>query len=205
LPTAPTLLDLVTVQGPWIVLLLAVLETSFVTGLVVPSGVATSIATGLALEQDTSVLAVAVAALAGGAIGDSIGFWIGRRGRERWLGGPGRFARRVREVQARSSVYLKGRPFLSVTIARVISFVRTVMPMAAGMSGMSYLRFLPYELLGLVLWCALYVAMGAGAGQGWVWAIQLFDRWAVLWAALAAGLLWVYLRRRPMRKRKGRA
>lgn len=204
MPTAPTLLDLVTVQGPWIVLLLAILETSFITGLVVPSGVATSLATGLALEQGSSVSAVAVAALVGGAIGDTVGFWIGRRGRERWLGGSGRFARRVRDVQARSSPYLTGRPFLAVTIARLISFVRTVMPMAAGMSGMSYVRFLPYELLGVVLWCSLYVAMGAGAGQGWVWAIQFLDRWAVLWAAIAAVLLWLYVRRRPIRRRRRR-
>ena len=130
------------------VFLLAILETSFVTGLIAPSGVATSIATGIALEEGSSVLPVVLAALAGGAIGDNVGFWIGRSWRERWVSGSGRFARRVRDIQMRSDPYLSGRPFISVTVARMISFVRTVMPMAAGMSALPYVRYLPYELLG---------------------------------------------------------
>jgi membrane protein DedA with SNARE-associated domain len=198
----PTLLDLVTVHGPWIIFLLAVLETSFITGVLVPSGVATAIATGIALEEGASVLPVAFAALAGGALGDSLGFWIGRAGRAHWVAGPGRFARRIRFVQERSAEYLSGRPFLSVTIARLISFVRTVMPMAAGMSGLPYLRFLPYELLGLSLWCAFYVVMGAGAGQGWMWVIRLLDLWVLLVGAAALGaLFWFLVRRRAATSR----
>jgi membrane protein DedA with SNARE-associated domain len=196
LSPAPTLLDLIAVHGPWIVFFLAILETSFITGLIMPSGVATSIATGIALEEGGSVLPVALAALAGGAIGDSVGFWIGRTQRERWLSGDGPFARRVRDVQARSEEHLSGRPFLSVTVARVISFVRTVMPMAAGMSGLSYVRYLPYELLGLLVWCALYVAMGAGLGETWVLAIRLFDSWAWLLGSGVVVVAWLVLRRR---------
>jgi membrane-associated protein len=204
LTSASTLLDLVTVHGPWIIFFLAILETSFITGLFVPAGVATSIATGIALEEGGSVLPVALAALAGGAIGDSLGFWIGRGGRDYWSSGGGRFARRVREVQERSDFYLSGRPFLSVTVARLISFVRTVMPMAAGMSGMPYLRYLPYELLGVVAWCALYVAMGAGAGEGWVLAIRFFDSWAWVLGAVAAVVLWRVWWRRGARGRARR-
>jgi membrane-associated protein len=201
LPPAPTLLDLVAVHGPWIVFLLAILETSFITGLFVPAGVATSIAIGIALEEDASLLPVALAALAGGAIGDTAGFWIGRGGRDHWRSGSGRFARRVREMQARADHHLSGRPFLSVSVARVVSFVRTIMPMAAGMSGMSYVRFLPYELLGLVVWCALSVAMGAGAGEGWVLAIRLFDAWAWVPGVIAAVVVWRLLWRRGARGR----
>jgi undecaprenyl-diphosphatase len=204
LPEAPTLLDLVVVHGPWVVFLLAILETSFVTGLLVPSGVATSIATGVALEDGSSVLPVAIAALAGGAIGDSLGFWVGRRGREHWLSASGRFARRVREARTRAAPYLSGRPFLSVTIARVVSFVRTVMPMAAGMSDLPYRRFLPYELLGVSVWCALYMAVGAGAGEGWAAAIRFFDSWAWVLGGVAAVVLWVVLRRRRAARARAR-
>lgn len=197
----PSLLDLVTVHGPWVIFALAVLETSFVTGLLVPSGLATAIATGIALEEGASVVPVVLAALVGGAIGDSCGFWVGRAGRRRWAEGPGSFARRVRFVQERSGVYLSGRPFLSVTIARVVSFVRTVMPMAAGMSGFPYLRFLPYDLLGVSVWCLLYVAMGAGAGQGWMWVIRLLDLWALAVAGLALVVgFWLLVRRRSARR-----
>jgi membrane-associated protein len=205
LPDAPTLLDQVAVHGPWIIFLLTILETSFVTGILVPSGVATALATGIALEEGRSVVAVALAALAGGAIGDTIGFWIGRFGREHWLSGSGRLARRVRDAQHRSAHYLSGRPFLSVTLARCVSFVRTLMPLVAGMSGLTYPRYLTYELLGLVLWCSLYVAIGAGLGEGWIWVFRLFGLWALALLAAIATVVWLLVRAGRKRRRKQRA
>ncbi|MSR36223.1 MAG: hypothetical protein EXR95_06195 [Gemmatimonadetes bacterium] len=204
MPPAPTLLDQVAVHGPWIIFLLTILETSFVTGVLVPSGAATAMATAIALEEGTSVLAVALAALAGGGIGDTIGFWIGRAGRGYWVGGSGRIARRVRSAQQRSAHYLSGQPFLSVSVARVISFVRTVMPLAAGMSGLTYLRFVTYELLGLVLWCSLYVAIGAGLGEGWIWVGPLFGLWALAIVAGVGTVVWLVTRARSGRRRRHR-
>jgi membrane-associated protein len=133
-----------------------------------------------------------------------VGFWIGRKGRERWSRGPGRLARVVRSVRSRTAHYLGGRPFLSVTIPRLISFVRTAMPLAAGMSGLSYSRYLRYELIGLVLWCALYVTMGVAVGEGWHWAAQMFGldgTTALLLLVVAAGFV---VRRRFIRWRARR-
>ena len=155
LQPVPQLLDLIAVHGPWLLFLLAILETCFVTGLVVPSGLATSLATAVALEEGVTLLPVAAAATIGGSIGDSLGFWIGRKGRERWVEGSARWAGRVREIHAEASRIFGGHPFPSVTVARLISFVRTVMPMVAGMSPLPYPRYLSYELVGVVLWCAL--------------------------------------------------
>ena len=195
-------LDLIAVEGPWLLFILAVLETCFITGLFVPSGVATSIATGVAMEAGQPLWPVAVAALAGGALGDSLGFWVGRFGKERWLSGGGRVARQVRVVQDRAEEYFGRSPFISVTLARVISFVRTVMPLAAGMSDMSYRRYLPFELLGLAIWCALYMAMGVAAEQGWSLALRLFGPLgAVITAALVVGA-WMVVRRRGRVRRK---
>ena len=125
--------DQVATHGPAYLFVLAVLETSFVTGLVVPSGVATSVATIIAIEGRLDVAPIVVAALVGGFTGDTIGFWIGRLWGNRVLTTESRWTRlfgvRRDEVEG-----LFGRhPVYSVTIARLISFVRTVMPMAAGM------------------------------------------------------------------------
>ena len=171
MPSVSDFLVQVALQGPWLLLVTALLETSFVTGLFVPAGADLSFATAFALGQGSSLLALAAAALSGGAIGDSVGFWIGRKGRERWSRGPGRLARVVRSHPAH---YFGDRPFLSVTIPRLISFVRTTMPLAVGMSGISYYCYLRYELIGLVLWCALYMTMGVTAGEGWHWVDQMF-------------------------------
>ena len=155
LQPVPHRLDLIAVHGPWLLFLLVILETCFVTGLVVPSGLATSLATAVALEEGVTLLPVAAAA----TIGDSLGFWIGRKGRERWAG-------RVREIHAEASRIFGGHPFLSVTVARLISFVRTVMPMVAGMSPLPYPRYLSYELVGVVLWCGVVHDDGRCGGRG---------------------------------------
>ena len=196
MPSPPPLLDLITVHGPWLLFLLAVLETSFVTGLAVPSGVATSLATAVALEQGASLLPVALAAGGGGAIGDSIGFWIGRAGRVHWQEGSGRLADRGQRIRARASRWSEGAPFLSVTVARLISFVRTVMPMTAGMSGLSYRVYLSYDIAGVFLWCAFYMTGGAAAGRGWSWAADALGMGgALLLGGLVTGAIWLTRRR----------
>ena len=201
MPTTPALLDLITVHGPWLLFLIAILETSFVTGLVVPSGVAISLATAVALEEGVSLVPVAAAAILGGAIGDSLGFWIGRKGRERWSGGPGPVAARVRATHAEAARFFGGHPFLSVTVARLISFVRTMMPMAAGMSSLAYPRYLTYDVAGVAIWCVLYMLMGAAAEEGWDRAARFVDVGGALLLAVAVGLLWWLVRARISRTR----
>lgn len=154
-------------HGPKMLFALAVLETCFVTGLVVPSGVATSLATILALEGRAEFVPMVIAAGTGGFIGDSVGFWVGRRWGT-WLFRDGsRWARLVGAHRREMDDVFRGHPIYSVTGARLVSFVRTLMPSAAGMSGMSYRRFLPYELAGLVGWLLLYVTIGLAGRQGW--------------------------------------
>jgi membrane-associated protein len=194
--------DQVATLGPAYLFVLAVLETSFVTGLVVPSGVATSVATIIAVEGQVDVAPIVVAALVGGFTGDTIGFWIGRLWGNRVLTTESRWTRlfgvRRDEVEG-----LFGRhPVYSVTIARLISFVRTVMPMAAGMSGMTYRRFLPYEIVGLVGWLTIYLTIGFASWEGW----EAATRWIGLGGAVAfvgatAVALFVARRRAPRRRK----
>lgn len=190
------LLELLPVYGPWLIFVMAILETCFVTGLVVPSGVATSVGTVLALEGRLELPPVIAAALAGGALGDALGFWIGRLAGPRILRGPSRFSRAVARRHAAVEHVFGRHPVYSVTVARLVSFVRTLMPMAAGMSGLSFARYLPYELVGLVGWATIYVTIGAVAGESWRAVTELVGVGGSV-AFLAAGLvLWRLLRRR---------
>ncbi len=189
--------------GPWLIFALAVLETCFVTGLVVPSGMATSLGAVLVLDGDLGLRSVAVAALAGGALGDSVGFWVGRLTGERVLTGEGRFAALARRRSVVSR--LVGRhPLYSVTLARCLSFVRTLMPMAAGMSAVSYRRFLAYDLAGVILWAGLYLAIGTLAGESWEHVVRVLDvGGAIVLVVLAVGL-WALLLRVARRRRARR-
>jgi membrane protein DedA with SNARE-associated domain len=187
---------LLPVYGPWLVFLLAILETCFVTGLVVPSGLATSVATVLALEGVLSLPAVIVAALAGGAVGDSVGFWIGRRSGPRLLSGQSRLMRSAAARHDALSGFFGRHPIYSVTLARLVAFVRSLMPMAAGISDLSYRRYLVFEGLGLAAWASLYVGIGLLAGESWRAATRIVGvGGSVIFLTVGVGF-WVVLRRR---------
>ena len=195
-PIGAYLLQLLPLYGPWLLFGLAVLETCFITGLVVPSGMATSFATALALEGGLGLTPIVVAAGAGGAFGDTLGFWIGRRWGTHLLEGESRIARMTRVRHARLSDFFGRHPVYSVSVGRLISFARTVMPMAAGMSQLSYRTFLAFELVGLMGWLALYVGIGWLAGESWEAAARWVGVGGAAAFAVAGVVLWIVWRAR---------
>jgi membrane protein DedA with SNARE-associated domain len=190
------LLEMVSVHGPWVLFVFAVLETCFVAGFVVESGLATAIGAALAIDGPLELGTVLAAAASGGALGDTIGYWIGKAAGQRFLSGEGRFARAMARGQARWSGLFDRNVFFAVSLARVVPFARSVMPMAAGMSGISYRRFLPFELIGLAAWLSLYVGLGALARGSWEAATRLVGVGGALGVAVAGIALWWVLRRR---------
>jgi undecaprenyl-diphosphatase len=192
--------ELVALYGPRVLFVLAVAETCFVTGLVVPSGVATSVAMVFALEGHTSLSAVLLAAASGAALGDSLGFWVGRRSGG-WLErGEGWAGRAYRRHVPRAARFFGRHPFYSVTLARLVSFVRTLMPMAAGLSPIRYRTFLAFDLPGVLAWAAMYAAIGLLARESWAVVTSLVGvGWAVVFGV--AGLVIALRARRRARAR----
>ncbi len=184
--------------GPWALFGLAVLETCFITGLVVPSGTAAAFAAAVAAEGPEDWALIAAAITAGGWLGDWIGYGIGRAvgpGLVEGEGWVGRLFRRHQEVAGR---FLGRHPFYSVTVARLVSFVRTLMPMSAGTSRVRPFVFLVYELPGVILWALLYVGIGALAGESWQLVSSLVGAgWLALFG-LVGLVLWVGARRKRL-------
>ena len=189
------LLDQLPALGPPLLFALAMLETCFVTGLVVPSGIATSIATVLALQGTVELVPMLWAAFLGGALGDTIGYWIGRWTEDRFLEGDGRIAKALEKKHDRMAAVFGRHPLFSVTGARLISFVRTVMPMMAGMSGISYRRYLLYQLPGLAGWVAIYAGIGYAARESWEVATQVVGVGGVVVFGVIALAIWIAMRR----------
>jgi membrane protein DedA with SNARE-associated domain len=192
-----SLVEWLPTYGPWLVFALVVLETSFFTGFVVPASVATSAATVLALEGRMDLTLVIVAAGAGAFIGDSVGFWAGRLMEQRLEVGTGAFSRQFMKHHQRVGGLLERHPVYSVTVARLLSFVRTLMPMTAGMSGMSYVHYLTYQIPGLIGWLGIYVSVGVLAGESWDIAIRSIGAGGALMFVVLGGALRRLLKRRP--------
>jgi undecaprenyl-diphosphatase len=176
---------------------LVALETSFVTGFVVPAGVATAGATVLALEGWMDLTQVVVAAGAGAFVGDSVGFWVGRLMEQRLEVGTGAFSRQFVKHRQRVGGILERHPIYSVTVARLLSFVRTLMPMTAGMSGISYVHYLTYQIPGLIGWLGIYVSVGILAGERWEIAIGIIGAGGAVMFVVIGGALRRLLKRRP--------
>ncbi len=183
--------------GPLFLTVLAFLETAFITGLVVPAGVALLLASFLASQGTLALGSVVVAAFIGALAGDSTGFWLARRLGPRVLGHGGVAGTLLAGRRDGLRRLLRLPPLAAVTAARVVAFVRTVMPLAAGTGTMAYPRFLAYDLLGILGWGMLYVGVGYAAGESW----QRVGRWVDGgWALVfVVGALIVM---RTMRKRR---
>lgn len=199
----PDLLGQLEAHGPWLLFVMAILETCFVTGLVVPSGLATSAATILALEGGMALGTVVAAAVAGGFIGDSLGFWVGHLWGDRVLREGSRWRGALRGRLPEADALFDRHPVYSVTLARLISFVRTVMPMAAGMSGLRYRRYVAYEAVGLLGWAAIYVTIGLAGREGWQTASSVFGVGGAVVFFVASAVALVVMRRRRRRRAAG--
>lgn len=97
-------------------------------------------------------------------IGDSIGYFIGRR-----------FGPKLRETKLiqkygtegwdKSTDILRRRGAWAVFFARFIPVVRTLTPAAAGTSGLPYRKFLPAVVAGAACWSAIHIGIGAALGE----------------------------------------
>lgn len=187
--------------GPGLVLFLTWAETSFLTGLLVPAGVATAFAAFLSNWGHFPLEAVVTAALLGGLAGDCTGFWVGRRFGRKIPGGQGFLYRLARRWEPTTAGLMRRHPLVAVSGGRLISFVRTLMPWMAGMSRLSFARFLTFDILGVAGYVAIYATVGDVAGRNWFAVVTWVGRGGVV-VFLSAAL--VVLALAWWRKRKER-
>ncbi|MBB5155798.1 DedA family protein [Saccharopolyspora phatthalungensis] len=142
------------------------------------------------------VLASVVALCA--AIGDNIGFWLGRRYRLKM-----RETKVVRKLGQqhwdRAGRLLCRWGVGAVLVARFLPVVRTLMPAAAGASGMSYVRFFVSSLAGAVGWSATHVSIGWAAGASAKYIEETLGRasWILAVVLVVAGVgVWLLRRSR---------
>ena len=108
---------------------------------------------GSGLSLSVLAIGVAIAAIAG----DAVGYWTGRRLGRPWVERrAGRAARHLPRTEAFYQRWGVG----AVVIARFIPWVRTFTPIVAGMAVMPYPRFLAANVLGALLWGSGLITLG---------------------------------------------
>jgi membrane-associated protein len=106
------------------------------------------------LDIGTLVLALTIAAIAG----DTVNYWIGDRIGKRAFTSGLPFVRP--EHLARTERFYEKHGGKTIILARFVPIIRTFAPFVAGIGTMQYSRFLAYNVVGGVVWVALFTLAG---------------------------------------------
>lgn len=100
-------------------------------------------------------------------LGDSVGYWFGRKTGPHLFKRPDARIFKQMHVQKAQSFYEKhgGK---TIILARFIPIVRTFAPIVAGVGKMDYRKFLSYNLIGGLLWTAGITYLGYFVGHAFV-------------------------------------
>lgn len=152
----------------WVVYLavfgLPFLEAAVLLGFVVPGEAAVVFGGVVAGRGDLSLTLVLVVAIAGAILGDSVGYFVGRRYGHRIQAT--RLGRRVGEQRwGRAEDFLRRRGPVAVFVGRFTALLRAMVPGAAGMARMPYRTFVVFNVLGGAVWASACVLGGWALGS----------------------------------------
>jgi membrane protein DedA with SNARE-associated domain len=123
-------------------------------GIPVPGETALIAAALLAHKGRLDIVLLCVVASAAAIAGDNVGFAIGRKGGRRLFARPGPFhAHRLKVLELGEPFFAKHGP-KAVFLGRWVSGLRIASAWLAGINGMSWRVFLPWNALGGVLWAS---------------------------------------------------
>lgn len=155
---------------PWLILLLVfllpALEASIFIGVVLPGEIAVLLGGVAASRGSVPLAAVLTAACLGAVIGDQIGYVVGREWGQQVL-------RRIPDNILDEGRLQKGREYVrrtgakGVVLGRWTAALRALVPGLAGMSHMSYPRFLIANIIGGVGWALTVGIVGYLAGNSY--------------------------------------
>lgn len=150
--------------GYWILLGVAVLESTAFIGLAIP-GTTIVIFTGfLAAQKIFDVGDVIWIVALGGIIGDSLSFYLGKRGIKLF---------KPNSLFFKPELLEKGKEFFrrhgkkSIVLARFIGPIRPIVPFIAGLFKMSTRTFAVLNIIGGIAAAIFYVLLGYFFGHWW--------------------------------------
>jgi len=203
LPDAKTIIEDVAEalgQGTYVLVgLLAFLETGAFVGLVAP-GETVVIAGGVIAGQGTiSILPLIGLTWACCIAGDTTSFFIGRRLGRSFLERHGPKVKITHQRLEQVDGYFRNHGGKTILIGRFIGLVRAIAPFVAGSSGMRYVRFIPYSVMGTGLWATTFLLLGYFFWRSFDRVADIAGRATFAFAVVAgtaAAIFWAYRRLR---------
>ena len=148
-----------------IVPLIAFLEASVGVGLFVSGVILLSVCTILYVEQIATLSQILSLAFFGALLGDHSGYYFGR-----WLGPrfyDTRFAQKRLELLKKTEQRIIKYGNFAILFGRLITAIRSIVPMLTGVSGMTRLRYSAYDMLACVIWTAGLGLLIVGIDKIW--------------------------------------
>lgn len=170
-------------------------EAAIFVGFVLPGETAVVLGGVLASRQQIDIVALCILVVVAAIVGDSVGYEVGKHYGHRVLRWRPlhRHERRLDGAQR----FLRERGAYAVFLGRWTAFLRAVMPGLAGVSRMSYRRFLFFNALGGVVWGLTFCLVGYLAGESYhVVERRVGTAGAVVTVVLVLALAMVWHRRR---------
>jgi membrane-associated protein len=159
---------LVRVGGLTAMTIIVFAETGLMIGFFLPGDSLLVTAGVFAARGNLSIWALNGLLIAAAIIGDTVGYWIGRRAGEALFTRPKSLFFRPQHLRRAHEFYEKhgGK---TIILARFMPIVRTFAPVVAGMGKMEYRRFLSFNVIGGVAWVVSMTLIGYFLGQfAWV-------------------------------------
>jgi undecaprenyl-diphosphatase len=184
-----------------LVFLLPALEASVFLGFIFPGEIAVILGGVVASQGRAPLWVFIVAAAAGAIIGDSIGYFVGRRWGTGLIHGTlGRLPIIRRELDKHlesAAAYVRRRKGSAVFFGRFTAALRVLVPGLAGMSKVHYPSFLAFNVAGGVAWATVFTILGYLAGSSYKQVEKVAGRIGLLLLALiVVGLILSQLVRR---------
>jgi membrane protein DedA with SNARE-associated domain/membrane-associated phospholipid phosphatase len=182
LQTVDQILSLIGEYGYVVVFLGVLLESA---GIPLP-GETILIAAGVMVQRGYLDLGDAIVfGILGAAVGDQIGYWVGREGGRPFILRWGRYVKITPERLGRAEGFFSRHGGKAVFLARFVAGLRVFGALVAGISRMRWSTFLFYNVLGGASWATAAVLVGYFLGGS----LGLVERWA----GRASALLFVLI------------
>jgi len=148
--------DLITNYGYIIIVITIFLECA---GIPIPGETALTIAAAFAGAGKLDIYWIAVIGSIAAILGDSAGYWIGRRYGRKVIDRYGKWILSKERVERLERFFARHGP-KAVFIGRHFSIIRSYSAMFAGMCRMPYATFTLYNALGGITWAITYSLLG---------------------------------------------